>query len=181
MVPFQMLGTAFSSLSQTLFGSNAANAAANKVEQANHTCGEYNFSFNGLTIGQVASASSAAAGGGAVTVWVQSAMELARHEIASSFPGGMSAMTCNVLTSVLKQMVTMCNPDIVLNEFRKLIGCKIHGEKEKSVKTAERWSGFLKKMAIAMNVTNSAGQTHTGHMAIDAVRHHHTITHSRIC
>ena len=183
-----ILGNEFSRL-QKFFGHNTM---VDDVAEGPDNCGEFNFVFDGLTVGQVASASpasptlaaspspppslsqvasasSAAAGGGAVPVWVQNAMELARHKMSSTFPGGMSEVTCNILTTVVKKVVTACNPDIVLNEFRKLIGCKMYGEKEHSAKTARRWSTFLQPMAIKMDLTNSKGENHPGHMAIDAV------------
>ena len=41
----------------------------------------FRFDFGGLTVGQVASASSAAVGGGAVQVWMQNLIELARQSV----------------------------------------------------------------------------------------------------
>ena len=127
-------------------------------EEAIRDCGSFNFDFSGLTIGQVVSASSAAAGGGAVRPWVQNVIELMRHRIDDLMGG----LHCTVITALISQIQ---NKDIQ-DEFLRVLGCK----GEPSAKTAARWSGFLQGMAVKMNLTNSEGESRMGHMAIDAVR-----------
>ena len=135
------------------------------------------FEYRDLTVGQVASASSAAVGGGAVQAWVQSVIELARQKAYDSLQGGMNVFYCEHYEMAIKALVGQCNQKIVIEEFDKLLGCqKPDLAKEDAAITAKRWSRFLKKMAIQMNVKNSLGRDHAGHMAIDAVRHTRTPT-----
>ena len=159
-------------------------------------CDDFYFNSGGLTVGQVTSASSAAAGGGAVQEWVQNMIELARHKV-DGVPG-----VCSATGYLLRQVVAPCNQDRVVDEFHRLIGCgtgaytqepsetaaRWSGFQEPSAETAARWSGFLQNMAVKMNISNSSdGQTNIGQgVAIDAVRqashalltHTHTPTHT---
>ena len=120
-------------------------------------CYSFDFDVNGLTIGQVASASSAAVGGGAVRSWVQNLIELARIKVDDLMGG----LHCRVSPTLFRRISTQ---EEVEAEFLRLLGCK----DEPSAETAERWSGFLSQMAIDMNMTNAKGDK-LGHMAIDGV------------
>ena len=131
-----------------------------------------NFNLESLTVGQVASASSAAAGGGAVQTWVQNVIDLVR-ENTRAIP-----MRCMVLPVLLEQFVTPCNRDIVVKQAMNVLGCKSSDggkmesnkiDAEHSARIAKQWSAFLQKMAILMTVDTPMGK-HAGHMAIDAVR-----------
>ena len=130
------------------------------------------FNLESLTVGQVASASSAAAGGGAVQTWLQNVIDIVR-ENTRGIP-----MRCMVLPILVEQFVTPCNRDIVVKQAMKFLGCKSSGggemesneiDVEHSARIAKQWSAFLQKMAIQMTVDTPSGK-HTGHMAIDAVR-----------
>ena len=119
---------------------------------------DFNLSFDGLTIGQVASASSAAAGVGAVHPWVQNLIELGQYH----------SPPCPVVSFVSDRV---SDDENVTDEFLKLVGC----QQEPSAVTAARWSEFLRGMAIEMDVSDSHGERKMSHhMAVDAVRQQHT-------
>ena len=129
-------------------------------QELNRQCDTYNFDFEGLTIGQVASASSAAAGGGAVRVWVQNVLEFARVKLEEAMGG----LHCRVTPPLISQVF---DQQSVKDELMTLLGCN---ESEHSGTTAERWSGFLRDMAVKMKVTNSTGgESRMSNMVIDAV------------
>ena len=126
--------------------------------------------FHDLTVGQVASASSAAAGGAAVEAWAQSLIELARQIAEDSLPG--FSRLCSEAVKFLMQYVgpTMCTREAVYQEILKVLGCASQNhEKEDSERTVKRWSKFLRRMAIQMTVDSPLQQYHKGYMGIDAV------------
>ena len=128
----------------------------------------WNFNIKPLTIGQVASASSAAAGGGAVQTWVENVIELVRRK-TQDLP-----LRCTVLPHLLQEFVTPCNRELVVEQTMKLLGCKSYNgttqktETEDIASVAKQLSAYLQKMAIEMNIETPSGE-HTGHTAIDAV------------
>ena len=123
-------------------------------------CDTLTFDFDGVTIGQVASASSAAAGAGAVQTWMQNLVEFARVTIDRA----MSGLQCTVSQALISQVF---HEQRVKNEFPTLLGCN---ETEPSGTTAERWSGWLRDMAVKMKFSNSAtGESHMSNRVIDAV------------
>ena len=130
--------------------------------------------FVNLTVGQVASASSAAAGGAAVEAWVQALIELTRHATKDGMQGFINWCS-NIVDFSMKYfdstMSPSCNRDIVYQEILNVLGCpNKKGKKEDSRLTAKKWSKYLRKMAIPMTVHRSLDQYHKGHMGIDAVR-----------
>lgn len=131
-------------------------------------CGDFNFDFGGLTVGQVASASSAAAGGPAVRAWMQNMVEFTRQSIYNLGSGALHVANCKAIKLIIDSVLAPCNRQLVLDEFFRLAGCAEYlTTKQDSAKTAARWSGFFQKMAIKMTVSNSLGKSHMGHMAID--------------
>ena len=137
------------------------------------------FEFSNLTVGQVASASSAAVGGGAVQAWVQSLIELVRRKAKDALQGSVNFWYCKIYQLLIENVLGPCNRKVVLGEFSKLIGCGTDSiENEASEITAKRWAGFFQKMAIQMTVNSPLENDHQGHMAIDAVRATHQ---SRAC
>jgi len=63
----------------------------------------------------------------------------------------------------------MCNQDVVVDEFLRVLGCETSdGTKESVTSAAKRWSAALQGMAINMTANNPFGDAHAGHMAIDA-------------
>ena len=131
-----------------------------------HKCA--NFNLGSLTVGQVASASSAAAGGGAVQAWVENVIELVRHKI-KDIP-----VRCTVIPMLIKKLVTPCDRKVIVEQAMTVLGCKSSdGQKQDAkvsrVSIAKKWTAFFQKMAIQMTVNSSLG-SHAGHMAIDAVR-----------
>jgi hypothetical protein len=131
-----------------------------------------NFKFKSLTLGQVVSASSAAAGGGAVHSWVQSIFELVRQRAKDALQGGtVNLWYCSHYRMIIESVVGMCNQEVVIDEFLRVLGCETSdGTTEVSDSTANRWVKFLQRMAIRMTVDSPLGSFHAGHMAIDAVR-----------
>ena len=129
------------------------------------------FALHNLTVGQIASASSAAAGGAAVQSWVQSIVEIARQKVKDTLKGPMNVLCSDLYEVVTENLVSPCNREVVLTELYKFLGCETRDvEKEDSLITAKRWSKFLRKMAIPMTSSSPLGDSHVGHMAIDAVR-----------
>ena len=128
------------------------------------------FNLGSLTVGQVASASSAAAGGAAVGEWVHNIIELAQHKAKDS---SRIIWYCSFYGMLFESFVGACNKDVAVGELLKLIGCSTpDGDKEDAVTTAQRWSTFLEKMAVEMVVNSSSPEhVHAGHMAIDAVNY----------
>ena len=132
------------------------------------------FNLGGLTVGQVASASSAAAGAAAVREWVHNILELAQHKAKHALKGGSGNIWyCSFYRMLINNFVGACNKDTAVDEFLKLTGCETSdGKKENPAITAQRWSQFLEKMAVQMVVdSDSPEHVHAGHMAIDAVNH----------
>jgi hypothetical protein len=126
--------------------------------QAIPECGDFNFDFGELTVGQVVSASSAAAGAGAVRPWVQSIIEAARQHMEHLMRG----LHCDLSDTILGQVT---NTKVATkDEFLKLMGCK----DEPSAQTADRWCGYLQDMAVKMKLTNSHGESNMGNMAFDS-------------
>ena len=162
MICYQFLATLFSLLIFALSGSTLYDVRYNETTvtvPAAVDCG-FNLSFDGLTIGQAASASSAAVGGGSVQPWAVNVIEFARHH----------RPPCSVMPFLIEQVSEEAN---VKDEFLKLVGCK----NEHSIVTAARWSKFFRSMAVNMNVIDSKGeQTMSHNMAIDAVRQHTSCT-----
>ena len=135
-------------------------------------CGDFRFDFDGLTVGQVASASSAAVGGGAVQVWMQNIIELARQSVRNMVAGA-NVGYCQVLRVLVQSAVSQCNAQLVTEELLKVLGCShsLFGKREDAASTAARWSGFLEQMAIAMKLSDAEGKNaRMAHTAIDAVR-----------
>ena len=128
--------------------------------------------FRNLTVGQVASASSAAVGGGAVRAWVQNAIELVRRKAKDALKGSVNVWYCKIYALLIENLLGSCNRKLVLEEFSKFIGCGSDSiEKEDSEITAKRWVGFLQQMCIKMTVDSPLVNNtyHQGNMAIDAV------------
>merc|ERR1719174_807032 len=145
-------------------------AAYFEYQQGDLACGAFHLDSGALTIGQVASASSAAAGGGAHVEWVNNLVRIARQKVTNAVEGGgLNLGYCSQMTLLLKQALSPCNRDRVVEEFQQLIGCRDWMfQKELSVHTAARWSGFLKDMAVKMNISNAEGKSVIdGHVAID--------------
>ena len=135
------------------------------------------FNLGSLTVGQVASASSAAAGMTAVREWVHNIIELAQHKAKDALKGGSGNIWyCSFYRILFTNLVDDCNEDIAVEEFLKLTGCETSdGKKEDPAITAKRWSQFLEKMAVQMVMNSSSLEhTHAGHMAIDAVNQNQT-------
>ena len=135
-------------------------------------CGD--FQFQNLTVGQVASASSAAVGGGAVRAWVQSVIELVRRKAKDALKGSVNVLYCSQYRMLIENLLGPCNRNLVIEEFFKFLGCEHHDEglqvlKEDSAITAKRWAFFLRKMAVKLAVSSPLSTGHTAHMAIDAV------------
>ena len=129
-------------------------------------CDTFTFDFDGLTIGQVASASSAAAGAGAVQTWVQTVVEFARVTIDEA----MSGLQCRVFPAMISQVFYQQR---VKDEFLTLLGCN---ETETSGTTAERWSGWLRDMAVKLKFMNSeTGESRMSNRVIDAVVLYHIL------
>ena len=150
-------------------GDNASITSDPDVKPA---CGE--FEFHNLTVGQVASASSAAVGGGAVRAWVQSVIELVRRKAKDALKGSVNVLYCSQYRMLIENLLGSCNRNLVVKEFFKFLGCEHHDEdlqvlKEDSSITAKRWAIFLQKMAIKMTVSSPLSTGHKGHMAIDGV------------
>ena len=134
-----------------------------------NTCDEFN--LGSLTLGQVVSASSAAAGGAAVDPWVQSIFEMVR-QIAENALGGstVNPLYCSHYQMIIEKLVGMCNKEVVVMEALRALGCETSdGERESVVQTAKRWARFLGRMAIRMTVDTPFKGSHSGDMAIDAV------------
>ena len=129
------------------------------ASELHRECDAYKFDFEGLTIGQVAAASSAAAGGGAVRVWVESALEFARMKLNQAMGGLQCRISSTLISQVFKQKR-------VQDESLSLVGCN---ETEPSRITAERWSRWLRDMAVKMKLTPSTRASRMSNMAIDAV------------
>ena len=147
------IGVLFSAILSWIEGGDATHPVAQ--------CDTFTFDFDGLTIGQVASASSAAVGAGAVPIWIQNVVEFARVTIDEA----MSGLQCQVTPALIGQVFRQQR---VKDEFLTLLGCN---KSETSRTTAERWRGYLHGMAVQMNLSNSTtGESHMSHMAIDAVR-----------
>ena len=146
----------------------SALAAAMWVHHAeqheDHDCGAFSFDFKGLTIGQVVSASSAAAGAGSARLWVQNILEFARAKVDEMMGG----LHCQVSPTVVDKLF---NQKSIKDECLSLLGCT----DEHSGETASKWSGWLRGMAVKMKLKNSAGESRMGHMAIDAVRPNHSL------
>ena len=129
-------------------------------------CDTFTFDFDGLTIGQVASASSAAAGAGAVQTWIQTVVEFARVTIDEA----MSGLQCHVFPAMISQVFYQQR---VKDEFLTLLGCN---ETETSGTTAERWSGWLRDMAVKLKFSNSeTGESRMSNRVIDAVVLYHIL------
>ena len=130
------------------------------------------FKLESLTLGQVVSASSAAAGGVAVQPWVESIFELVRQHAKDALKGGkVDLWYCSIYQMLVQNFATMCNQDVVVDEFLRVLGCETSdGTKESVSSAAKRWSAALQRMAIRMTANNPFGDAHAGHMAIDAVR-----------
>ena len=142
-------------------------------------CDDYAFDFGELTVGQAASASSAAAGFAAVRPWVQSAIELTRAKVKVMAVGGINYFYCQQAELVFRSLIEKCNQDPVVKEFKKLIGCrKLFARPEEAYTTAERWTGFLQKLAVSMKLSTQQGQSVKDYSAFDAVRI--TENHTRI-
>ena len=141
----------------TFWSDHKMNATSEPIRD----CDTFNFDFEGLTIGQVASASSAAAGVGAVRAWIQNVFDFAREKTDEAMGG----LQCRISETLIGQVFYEQH---VKDEFMTLLGCN---KSETSRTTAERWRGYLHGMAVKMNLSNSTtGESHMSHMAIDAVR-----------
>ena len=148
------IGVLLSAIQSWMGGDN------NGTAELNRQCDTVGFDFDGLTIGQVASASSAAAGAGAVATWVQSTLEFAHAKVGEA----MSGLHCRISPVLIGQVFYQQR---VKDEFMTLLGCN---ESESSATTAERWSGWLGDMAVKMKFSNSTtGETHMSNRVIDAV------------
>ena len=131
-----------------------------KQTPSHHDC-NFTFAFDGLTIGQVTSASSAAVGAVRFEPWLQNLIELIRSQTPH----------CGAVSVLLREQ--FASPYVV-QEFLKVVGCR----KENSALTAERWSNFFEQMAVKMNITN--GSTSFQHeIAVDSVIYHTSYTITR--
>merc|ERR1719174_363888 len=100
-------------------------AAYFEYQQGDLACGAFHLDSGALTIGQVASASSAAAGGGAHEEWVNNLIQIARQKVTNAVEGGgLNLGYCSQMTLLLKQALSPCNRDVVVEEFQDLIGCR---------------------------------------------------------
>ena len=160
------------------FCDNTHNASITSDLDVKLKCAD--FQFHNLTVGQVASASSAAVGGGAVRAWVQNLIELVRQKAKDALKGSVNVLYCSQYRMLIENLLGPCNRKLVVEEFFKFLGCETDSvEKEDSEITAKRWVGFLRKMAVQMTVNSPLANEHRGHMAIDAVRlARHTLTES---
>ena len=142
----QLVASSFDSVKETVsrFWSKSTAASTNISE-----CTSFN--LNPLTVGQVASASSAAAGGGAVQTWVQNAITLVR-KTTRSVP-----MRCTVLPMLIENFLSPCNAEAVKEEIMTFLGCKSFSIWEKfssswanrnSAIIAKQWSAFLQKWQL---------------------------------
>ena len=132
--------------------------------EAEQVCGDFKFDFNGMTIGQAASASSAAAGPVASKTWMQNLVQFARTAAQTEGLVKKVAM-CTAITTILRRVIGKCNQDAIIDEIRHVLDC----ESEDSEVTAERWSSFLRKMAIEFKMSTDSGQSTDSFMAFDAV------------
>ena len=68
-------------------------------------------------------------------------------------------------------MVPQCNQRVVIEELNKFLGCTddVVKRKEDSSITANRWVGFMRRLAIEMSVSTPLGNNDVGHTAADAV------------
>jgi len=121
-------------------------------------CDSFDFDFDGLTIGQAASASSAAAGAGAVQTWVHSVMEFSRIKADEAMFG----LHCRVAPALISQVFHQYR---VMNAFMTLLGCN---ETEWSGTTAERWSGWLRDMAVKLKFKKSTTESRMSNRVINA-------------
>ena len=92
--------------------------------------------FHDLTVGQVASASSAAAGGAAVEAWAQSLIELARQLTEDSLRG-FSSLCSEIVKFPMKYfgstMSATCDREVIYQEILQVLGCASQNhEKEDS-------------------------------------------------
>merc|ERR1719174_160200 len=124
------------------------------------------FQFRDLTVGQVASASSAAGGLGAVEPVVQGLIELARKKAKDA----MNIFYCRIPQILVEAAVPQCNQRVVIEELNKFLGCRddISKIKEDSSTTANRWVGFTRRLAIEMSVSTPLGNNDVGHTVADA-------------
>jgi len=147
------------------------------------TCAEFVL-HNLTTVGQITSASSAAAGGASVHAWLQSIVEIVREKVKGTLKGPMHVLCSDIYKVITENLVSPCNREDVLTELYKFLGCETKNVAiEDSYTTAKRWSKFLRKMAIPMKSSSPLGDSHVGHMAIDAVRpntHTHARTHKYV-
>ena len=147
-----------------LFGHSESTTSSTKCDS---------FEFETLTVGQVVSASSAAAGGAAVQAWTQSMLKLAQQTAKDALKGGeLNVWYCSHYRILFENILApSCNRERVVEEFLKVLGCETHdGQIEDFAHTAKRWTAFLKKMAVRMSMTHQLGNSNAGHMAIDGVR-----------
>merc|ERR1719201_3365854 len=119
------------------------------------------FQFQNLTVGQVASASSAAVGGGAVQAWVQSVIELVRRKAKDALKGSVNVLYCSQYGMLIENLLGPCNRKAVLKEFFRLLGCETDSEKKEDSKvTAKRWVEFLQNMAVQMAIKSPLESDH---------------------
>ena len=126
------------------------------------------FKFQSLTVGQVVSASSAAAGGAGVHEWVYGLIEMVRQQAKDALQGDVNIWYCSHYRMIIEAIVGSCNRQVVIDEFLTLLGCSTsEGVKEDAAVTSQRWTAFLEKLAVKMGLQETG---HEGYMAIDAVR-----------
>ena len=166
---FEIVSSWFSSQLDTLSNWFTSSSETNLTDHSDHCL---DFELKDLTLGQVVSASSAAAGGASVQPWVESIFELLRQHAKDALRGGTgNVWYCSHYRMLIENFVTTCNHDIVVDEFLRVLGCETSdGTKESANSAAKRWSSALERMAIRMTAKNPFGDVHSGYMAIDAVR-----------
>ena len=132
---------------------------------------ELEFDFEGLTVGQVASASSAAVGGATVPSWLRNLVEATRHAIGTAKGGPTKSALCKYgIPYAWKKTIAppACAGTTAFDKIMELLNCK---DSKTPLQVAEDWSDFLVKMAVQMQVKNSKNEDKKKiHMAIDAVR-----------
>ena len=126
-------------------------------------CGH--FDFSNLTIGQVASASSAAVGGGMVDSWVKNVIKVARLVVLVMVGDSVSAIT---LKSMLSNKIGGHCDQAAIGEVLKFLDLGV-GNPDPLENVTARWTNFLHDMAIRLPAKMSTGQVLMTVPSIDAV------------
>ena len=137
-----------------------------KYKAGSEVC-EVEFDFDGLTIGQVASASSAAVGAATVPSWLQNLIQSTREAVGTAHTSAVKTGLCSYgIPHVFKKTIAPppCAGNTAQDKILELMNCK---NSKTALQAGEEWSNFLRKMAVKMKMKNSPKSE--SHMAIDAV------------